>query len=360
MSKTINTILVLRNDSTTAWESSTVVLKKGELGVGYLDNGNVIVKSGDGTNTWAALPQVEGVFEDDLTITYAFGKYSIPASGSLRVDAKGMTTSQWLKNALAETKDPTVTNPTFSLSASATGNGGEVGTKVTALTWNGTFTDGKYTYGTQEFPTSTSAGLTKTFVVSNNVNSDTSTNEDGTFTLASADQITLGDDTVSKTITSVCSYSGSRMPLNNIGETVSGKKIADGSISKTATINIKGYRKPFWGIQAAAADLKVATDYESADVRALSNSGTSAAGLPTTLLVPAGSQQVCFFAKAGTKSTLVAKDTNAMNATVAFTKVANAVNVQGANSYNAVAYDLWYVNWGAGIDAAKNLSLTWS
>ena len=41
--QTINTIIVLRNDQTTNWESSSVVMLKGEVGIGYLENGNVNV-----------------------------------------------------------------------------------------------------------------------------------------------------------------------------------------------------------------------------------------------------------------------------------------------------------------------------
>ena len=48
-----------------------------------------------------------------------------------------------------------------------------------------------------------------------------------------------------------------------------------------------------------------------------------------------------------------------MNAGVTFTKVENAVKVEGANGYTAVDYDMFYVDWNAGIDAAKKLVLTW-
>ena len=62
MAQTINTIIVLRNDQTTNWESSSHVMLKGEVGIGYLENGNVIAKLGNGVDTWKDLPQIEGVF----------------------------------------------------------------------------------------------------------------------------------------------------------------------------------------------------------------------------------------------------------------------------------------------------------
>jgi hypothetical protein len=49
-----------------------------------------------------------------------------------------------------------------------------------------------------------------------------------------------------------------------------------------------------------------------------------------------------------------------MGAGVTFTKVENACSVEGANGFTGTNYDLWYVNWGAGIGSAKQLTLKWS
>lgn len=59
MPQTQNAIIVLRHDSAVRWEQSNVVLHKGELGLAYLDDGNVIVKAGDGVNSWVNLPTVD-------------------------------------------------------------------------------------------------------------------------------------------------------------------------------------------------------------------------------------------------------------------------------------------------------------
>lgn len=68
----LNTIIILRNDSTTAWESSSYKLRKGEVGIEFLDNGKVKMKVGiDGQKTWAELPYFGGeethVFEATVT-----------------------------------------------------------------------------------------------------------------------------------------------------------------------------------------------------------------------------------------------------------------------------------------------------
>ena len=362
---TINTVIVLRNDQTTNWETSEYKLLKGEVGIGYLENGNVIAKLGiDGQTAWKDLPQIEGVFEDDLTLTYNFGRHTT-TNGFVKTAAKGMTTREWLEDALSETKEPTITQPTFGLTAAGTGAGGEIGTYITALTWNGSSTYGTYEYG----PATGLSADNMTWSITNNIDSQTATTEDGTFTLSSGKKIQLTQETSKTYATVTGTYSldasGAADPVNNIGQKTSGK-ITSKSDTLTANVNATAYRKPFWGVLAAGSALNTSA-LTSAAIRGLAKSGTSTAGLPTSIDVPVGSQMVIFAAKAGTKSSLKATDDKAMNAEVGFTKVANAVKVEGANGFEAVDYDVWYVDWNpdkvagyTGIGSAKKLTLTWS
>lgn len=382
--KQLNVILIVRNNGITEWEASSYCLQKGELGIGYLENGNVIVKSGvDGKTVWKDCPQVEGVFEDDLTLTYDFGRFKT-TNGSVVAPAKGMTTQEWILDALSEVLNPITNYPTVSLSGGVYIAGGtskvstcEVGTKIGTLRWDGTFTDGSYkdaknsgTYGTTNSTTSGATGLAAknvSWAISNSVNATTATTEDGTFVLTTDEQMVVKENANTyATITAKATLdaSGAYTPLNNIGKEYAAGKIngwdAAGNTVKTLTANcaITGYRKPFWGVkQGDSLDISTIT---SAQVRALGNSGSQAKGFPTSLAVPAGSTQVVFAAKAGVYKTLTAKDGNAMNAPVAFTKVASGANVEGANGYEAASYDLWYVSWADPIASAKALNLTWS
>ncbi len=384
--KTLNTVIVLRNDKSTEWANSTVILRAGELGVSYLDNGNIVVKAGtyDGVNdetkkTWAELPQVESVLESDMMLTYSFGKHTVPTGGSKNAGGTGMTMSQWIADALKNTVAPTVVQPSASLSASPAGASiyynstdkkyyGEIGDNINKLTWDGGTSNGTYKVGSGSDQGTGISSSNFTWAVSNNIDSQTSTSIDGSFTLTSDDYIQINSEseatyaTVSATVT--LDASGAKNPKNNLGEEVPGSKItattAGSPWSKSASVKAVGYRKPFWGVITAAEGLKNPVDYESADVRALPNSATSTKGFPTSLAVPAGSQMVVFFAQAGKYSSLTATDDKAMNAGVTFTKVANACEVEGANGFTAAKYDLWYVNWGAGIGSAKQLTLKWS
>jgi hypothetical protein len=74
----LDQILVIRNDTTTAWKTSKYILLKGEIGIAWLfvDNERKpIVKIGNGEDLWQDLPQSEYVFENDLHLTYDFGKH---------------------------------------------------------------------------------------------------------------------------------------------------------------------------------------------------------------------------------------------------------------------------------------------
>lgn len=382
--QTINTVIVLRNDKSTAWEQSSHVLLEGEVGISYLENGNVIAKLGDGEHTWADLPQIEGVLEDEITLTHNFGRYKTTNGKVKTTDAKGKTISEWLIHALSEVLNPKTNYPTLSMTggvyvegASSTTTKCEIGSKITALRWDNTFSSGSYkdaansgTYGTTASATSNATGVTvKDWSISNDIDSQTATTEDGKFTLNSANYIqvdTEGTNSYATVYTNATiNLANVRTPLNNLGDAYEAGKIkgwdtAGNTVkSLSASCSVEAYRKPFWGVKAAGSTLDI-NNLTSADIRGLSNSGTATDGLPSTLAVAVGMQQVIFAAKAGTKASLTVKDAAAMNATVSFTKKEAAVSVKGANDFDGTDYDIWYVDFGSGLDAAMSLELTWA
>lgn len=254
MEKTLNTIIVLRNDHGDAVKFGTagsdVILKAGELGIHYLDNGNVVVKSGDGQSEWAKLKQIEGVFEEDQIITYDFGRHKT-TNGYVNAGGAGMTMSQWLIHALSETKDPTIAQPTYSLAAGAittnTGNN-EIGSQVTKLAWDGTFTSGSYEYGSksedeQTKYTDTATGVTATYEMTSTNNGSLANTLDGTLTLATPIVISSTSGTSCGSITGKCNWIKSpRKPVNNVGVVVDGQ-IESGSDEKTVSYSVTGYRE---------------------------------------------------------------------------------------------------------------------
>ena len=388
--KTLNTIIVLRNDKSTDWANSEVILKEGELGVSYLDNGNVMVKAGDGVNKFSDLKQVESVLTEDITLTYNFGRHKT-SNGSVDAGGKDMTMTQWIVDALSEVLNPKTNYPgaTLACGTITTDTGDkEIGSKITKFAWNGTSTYGSYkdvdnsgTYGTVEATTSSDTGLAAknfTWSITNSLDAQTGNTEDGTFTLVSDNykQINSESSTTYAYLNGKATIdaSGARTPLNNVGKAYEAGKITGfdkaGTTEKefkNVAVSCAGFRKPFWAVLTTPfAETKndegavTAIALTSDDVRGFTGKGTKVNGFPTTLAVAEGSRQVIFCAKAGTYKSVVAKDGNAQDATVTFSKIANAVNVEGANDFTATAYDVFEVTWGDPIASAKALKLTWS
>lgn len=402
MAQQINTIIVLRNDTKAAWEAEgSYILQSGEVGVGYMTRtvkdaeGNDVVKQvpimklGDGVNPWSKLPQAEGVFENDVILTSAFGRHTIPTTGYKNAGGAGMTTSEWLLDALSEVKDPTVTYPTASLSASftqETGGTGEVGTYLVSATATGSSTDGKYQYGTNTNSTANSKANTLiTWEVKDKDGKQIALASSGTVTFATDARPQLTDTATTYAFSATATLSpaqeGTYVPLNNVGAQAAHKKIAGFDAagtnpkSLTATASKTGYRKPFWGWKDTANSLADPEAITAAQIRALNKNGGSVKDLPTTLnLGNVEAKQLYFAAKAGTKTSLTIKNvTKEPATTVACTKVANAVLVPGANNYGwdadqekytteagACSYDLWYVNLDAPLSKNTSLSLTWA
>ena len=273
----LDIVLIVRNDKTTAWEGSSYKLEKGELGIGYYDNGKVVVKIGaeDGTKTWKECKQVEDILEKDLILTYNFGRHTT-SNGFVNAGGNGMTVSEWLEDALSVTEDPDIVLPEASISASFTPSSGEAGTSITKINWNGTFTDGTYEFGSTETKDETNADAKKkanasaTWVVKLN-NTQIGTTEDGSH----AQSLTMGDSQTKVTLSAEATLvtNAVRTPLNNVGAEVADLKVAtfkDGTTKMTFSpaATVTGYRKMFFGATTASA-------FDSAAIRALTFKKTS-------------------------------------------------------------------------------------
>ena len=354
--KILNTVIVLRNDSSTNWANSEVILQEGETGISYLDNGNVIVKVGNGIDKWADLPQVESVLENDIVLTHSVGKHEV-ASGSFKnAGGKNMTFSQWFLDAYKETIEPTIIQPNISLSASASNEGAdlEIGSYITKLNWSGTPSMGSYVIGTATQNT----GLTTdnfTWSISNNIDAQTAATEDGSFTLTSDKYIqinstdTVNYATINATVT--LDVTDAAEPKNNLGENTSGKIIGfdtDGNKTKTlgASIFATGYRNT-WYYVGTDCD----TVIDSAFIRNSTpkNANTTSFG---TVTIPAGTKRV-MFAVPGDKTLESVIDVNGIGLDVKanFTKEIIAVN--GANGYAAANYSVFHFENENGIAATK-------
>lgn len=371
--KTLNTIIVLRNDQTTAWEESSYVLDKGELGIGYTADSKVIVKAGIGKSsgkTWKELPQVEGVFEDDLTLTYAFGKYSPDASGSFTLNTAGKTMSEVMLDAFAQEvyTDLITGTPSASFSAVNGGSSAEVGNTHGSpkVKLDLTIT-GSYKYGAKNSSgNAASANIVATkaeiqypsgTVVKSMDSSNPNADLEYELTLT-GDALKYKDGTDTyKFYASANSGADANRPLTNLGNFV-GKDAegnyfgtkdfsqATGQIGTKTLLNAKevkieytGYRKMFMGT-TKVANPTVDSDFirgltavsekaakGSKDVDAAAGDTAIYWAWPTSLTSAAPTFQYFFM--------------GAWQSLAGPVKVADDIMVKGANDYDAVKYTVY-------------------
>lgn len=389
----LKTRIILRNDITAGWEAvkadKTYKLLKGEIGIEFVEGGSPKMKIGDGTSTWADLPYFGGTatqlyeatlnagethsaaiaratsgaqinsgdfvvvkeavgtdkyqytayvyaadawkaldgnynaenvyFDKDLTITSNVGVQHIDATGSKTLPTTGKNVKQVLDLLFAEEKDPSVTQPSVGITLNEAG-AKEVGTSVTP-SYKVAFNKGKYEFGPD-------TGVTATYAVSDTA-SHSATTDTGSFAAFTVEPTTNYKVSVTAT------HTAGADPVSNLGNGRGDLKITAGE--KTATsAAITGYRGWFQGYYNGTQALADATTITSTQLRAFGvKNGTFNTEMNTNKM-----QQMFFAAPAGTVKTLTVS--NAVNGAPQTVKK-TTVSVEGANNYQAIDYDLYYV-----------------
>ena len=365
---TIKTRILLRNDVATAWSTANPVLMKGEIGIETDTNK---FKIGDGTSAWSALSYVgtqvtvtgEGevitgasvgadgtltltrgklylddvLLEAPLTFTANIGVKTVPASGSGKIgqrieEGKKVTLLDALNEILATAKDPTVTNPSVSISLT-NAKAYEVGTSFTP-SYTVSFNKGKYEYGPD-------TGITATYSVRDTA-THTATAASGSF-----DAFTVGDTTNYK-VSVTATHTKGADPKNNLGTVIPSLAIAAGSKSATSD-TVTGYRNSFWGSVTSKDGTPT-----SGVIRSLSGKkgGAIAAGYEGDADEVVGAMRIIIAVPAPRTITSI-KDVNGLNAEAfsAFTHI--TVDVEGANGYEAKSYNVYYKDSAAANDTAN-------
>lgn len=357
--QTINTIIVLRNDKSTAWANSDVVLKSGELGVSYLDNGNVIVKAGNDTDKWADLPQVESVLESDMLLTYSFGKHTVPAGGSLNAGGTNMTMSQWIADALKKTVEPTIKrypNATLSASCSNSGASLEIGSYITSVSYSGSLSeDGDYETNGKE----TASGIKSSDLSWEVTLGDDTTTKKTSATGNYTTEIQIDNTTANYTYatikaTATLGLDNVKTPTNNLGEANSNVKIkgfdADGTTVKNLTANVTatGYRNSWYYVGTdctTAIDSEfirtkgIAMNTSSPNFNIASKTSAGTAYANKCMPIPQGTKRI-MFAVPGTKTKIEGIDVDGMGLPYDGFE-SETVAVKGANDFKAENYTVF-------------------
>lgn len=323
----INTRIILRNDSTTNWlTNSKQVLLKGEVGIEHLADGTVKFKVGDGTKTWEELPYYEGVFDKDLIMTYAFGKYVPDDTGSVVVPAQGKTMEELLLDAYSVEANPETTAPSISLENVGEFKAYEVGTKVSpAYTIN--FDEGKYTYDASTGVTAT--GYSATF------NGETLTTKSGEFA-----EFTVGTDTNLR-MSAYATHGDGVVPTTNLGNDYADGQIKAGNTETKNSSYITGYRS--WFIGTVSTKL-AETTINSALIRGLTNKGNGAnASTQTNVTIAGGTTHVIVaIPTTSSKKLKAVTDVDGMGLPIfdEFT-LDSTITVEGVDGYAADTYNVW-------------------
>ena len=350
---TLNTRIQLRNDTEANWllVADTAIPLNGEICITNDGDHKGQFKIGDGTTTWGDLPyansgadiQVDAsqvMFSQDLVFTEQFGKY-VPSGGKVTVPANGDSLLDVLLSAFATDSNPSITQPSVSISSSSF-KAYEVGTNVTP-SYTATLNPGSYQYGPATGVTATSWS-----VVDNAAEPNTLTTASGSFP-----QMQVVDGT-SYSITATASYGAGTIP-----KTALGQDYADGQIkagSKQATKGtITGYRNGFYGTTTSQSS----GTFESDNIRALTATNKAVtAGTVINISIPVGARSVVFAYPSSVRDVNSVQDVNGLNAEIktAFTKV--QAQVAGANGYNPIEYKVYYTNYANANDTQNTYKVT--
>lgn len=411
--KTLTTQIILRNGTTSEWEASTKILKKGEVGIDTTKNE---IRIGDGEHTWkdlkiagadqAAIQALIDKAEDKVSVLVVDGNetdtemlatIANPAQGDMAIVERAVATNskanshtayaydgeKWCAmdgNYNAEnvyfSDDLTYTaaigvlpKPSGSAKLAAKGkNIKQVLASVLAKEEDPFKTDpavsfssqggfGTYEIGTKRnlsYTASLSAG-SYTYGPATGITAQSwsvsCTGVDGAKTSATGVFENVVAKATPKTITAIATYNEGAVPKTNLGNDHPAGKISAGSASKTSNAFV-GVRYMFWG--------PVTTDIElnSANIRALAHKKAVDTGVLETFGAGTGAKKVIVAVPADRKISKVLMP-SALNAdvTALFVEQSTTISVEGANGYAGAAYNV-YVYQPASIDAGETYSVT--
>ena len=290
---------------------------------------------------WAAMDgnyNAENVyFAKDLITTSAIGNITL-TNGQATIAAEGKNLKQVFETIFVKEKNPTVTQPSVSVSLSGAG-AKEVGTKVTP-SYNATFNKGSYEYGPD-------TGLAATWAVKD------SRNEEGTAAAGSFSELEVGDNT-NYTVTATATYGAGATPLTNIGNPYAAGAIVAGSKNGTSSA-ITGYRNSFYGTLTEMPEA-----LSSATIRGLSGKANAkwTNGKTFTISIPVGAKAVIFAYPATLRDVTSVKDVNGLSAEVKSAFVKSTLSVEGANAYAGADYKVYVSEFAEAVQKANTYNVT--
>lgn len=279
------------------------------------------------------------LFTSNLVLTAPIGVHTIPASGSLTLPTKGKNLKQVLDMIVAEEKNPTVTQPSVTVTLNGAG-AKEAGTNVTP-SYSCVLNPGSYQFGPE-------TGIVAESWSVADKNSNSATTASGSFP-----QFQVVDGT-NYSVTATAQYQEGAVPVTNLGNPYPAGKIAAGSKSATKG-SITSYRNTFWGTLTSKDGA-----IDNALVRGLPSKSNSnyANGKTFTIQVPVGALRVVFAYPATLREVTSVKDVNGLNAEIKTAFKLSTVNVAGANNYNPISYKVYVYDMAEPNGKANSFTVT--
>ena len=303
------------------------------------------------------------ILQDNITMAgnyTQFGNLTKNADGTATLNSKGKSVLGVLTEILSKRLQPgTPTQPSISGFNLSGAKAVEAGTSMAQASYTaGTLNPGSYQYGPE-------TGVTASNWVVQRITND------GNEQIASVDAASLdagtdnnggagfiigdqgGENVVSSLRYKAIATHGAGVTADdNLGDDSSpAVSIAAGTKEKT-TSAYTPFRNVFYGVSTTKPTL------DSAAIRALTPTGKAYAAGTLTINVPAGAQRVAIACIAGKPGVTKVINETAMNADVTSTFVQSSVNVEGAEGYTAVAYNVWVFEPAVPYENAATLKVT--
>ena len=404
--KTLNTRIVLRNDTAQNWLSANPVLLKGEAG--YETDTNKL-KFGDGTSNYNDLPYFGGtsvaVYETEINAgTEHIGAITGVVDGAtlhagdiaivkeLIAGDKRQYTAYVYNGSKWTAMDGNYSAENVYLKENITlaGNYTQVGNLTKSASGTATFSvAGKsiaealmeiFSKRLQPSATQPSCSITLTGAGAKEVGTSftpsyTTSFNPGSYTYGPATGVTVSTYSVSDGTNTASTATGSfaaftvedatnyKLTLSvthtegvvandNLGSASEPEvKIQAGSKSATSSA-VTGYRNMFFGTMTTKP-----VDITSADVRALTTKQPKGNVNDKSIAIPVGALRVIFAVPSDKQITSI-KDVNGLNAQILSSFTTKTVNVEGANRFTAIEYKVYYMDYASANDTANSYLVT--
>lgn len=410
MAQTINTRIILRNDSTANWLlNESQVLLKGEVGIEFLADGKVKMKIGDGTSAWSALPYFGGeeshVFEatleaeetheaaiarvvgeakvvtGDIAIVKApihgekveYTAYVYNGSAWAAMDGNYSAENVYFDEDFVFTKAiGTVTIPSSgSKTVTAAGkNIKEFFAGLFAAEQNPSKTDpsvsvtltgaGSYEVGTTLTPSFSASFEDGKYTYGPEPTGATVSTWEVTSTAGESFDTASGTcaeltvtDAMSYSVTAKATHSAGNKGLTNLGNE-SSVQISAGTKSKTSS-TITGYRNTFYGTMTTKPETLT-----SADIRALvgKSEASLANGAVFDVDVVVGAMRTVIAYPATLQDLTAIQDNNDSMSNIVSSFTKTTVSVEGANGATPINYKVYYMDYANPYDTANKYTVT--